>query len=291
MRIRPAVHAGSFYDASPAACRRHVEQLLASVELPGDLPARRFGGLVPHAGWVYSGRLAAMTFKALLAGGDVETVVLFGADHTGAVRMGEVWADGAWQTPLGQAAVDEGLAAALLAGCELLRANPAAHAHEHSLEVQAPILQTLAPAAKIVPIAVPPTEQAVAIGQAVGRTLASQAAGRACVVGSTDLTHHGGHFGHSGGHGEKSESFARANDRRMLDLIEAMNAAAVVPEAMRRHNACGAGAIAAAIAATHEMGASAGRVLAYTNSYEIVHEQAPHDLDDTTVGYASVIFV
>lgn len=291
MHVRPAVRAGSFYDASPAACRRHVEELVASATPPGDLPAQRFGGLVPHAGWVYSGRLAAMTFQALLSGGDVETVVLLGADHTGAVQMGEVWADGAWQTPLGAVAVDEEIAATLLAGCELLRANPAAHAYEHSLEVQVPILQVLAPAAKIVPIAVPPTEQAVAIGLAVGKALAGQAAGRAVVVGSTDLTHHGGHFGHSGGHGEKSESFARANDRRMLDLIEAMAADAIVPEAMRRHNACGAGAIAAAIAATQAMGASAGRVLAYTNSYEIVHKQAPYDLDDTTVGYASVIFV
>ena len=137
-------------------------------------------------------------------------------------------------------------------------------------EVQVPILQVLAPEAKIVPIAVPPTEQAVAIGLAVGQTLAGQAAGRVCVVGSPDLTHHGGHFGHSGGHGETSEAVARANDRRMLDLIEALAADAIVPEATRRHNACGAGAIAASIAATQAMGASAGRVLDYTNSYEIV---------------------
>ncbi|MBN1942299.1 MAG: AmmeMemoRadiSam system protein B [Phycisphaerae bacterium] len=291
MVIRPAVRAGSFYDASPEACRRHVEQLAASAELPADLPGRLYGGLVPHAGWVYSGRLAAMTFKALLAGGGVETFVLLGADHTGDVQTGEVWPDGAWETPLGKALVNEELAAALLAGCKLLRANPAAHAREHSLEVQVPIIQALAPDANIVPIAVPPTGDAVAIGQAVGEILADKPAGRVCVVGSTDLTHHGGHFGHPGGRGEKSEAYARANDRRMLDLIEAMDAQAVVPEAMRHHNACGAGAVAAAVAAAQARGATAGRLLAYTNSYEITHKQYPHELDDTTVGYASVVFV
>ncbi|MBN1556205.1 MAG: AmmeMemoRadiSam system protein B [Phycisphaerae bacterium] len=290
MQIRPAVQAGRFYDASPDACRRHVEQLAASVSLPDDLPAALFGGLVPHAGWVYSGRLAVMTFKALLAGGNIQTVVLFGADHTGEVQTGEVWPTGAWETPLGDVTVEEELAAKLLEHSDLLRANPAAHAREHSLEVQAPILRVLAPEAKIVPIAVPPTDQAVAIGRAVGEVLAGQTDKRVCVVGSTDLTHHGGHFGHPGGHGEKSEAFARANDRRMLDLIEAMDAPAVVPEAARHHNACGAGAIAATIAAVQAMGAATGRVLAYTNSYEITHERYPHDLDDTTVGYASVVF-
>jgi AmmeMemoRadiSam system protein B len=290
MHIRSAVRAGSFYDASPDACRRHAEQLAASAELPDDLPGRLFGGLVPHAGWVYSGRLAAMTFKALLADGGIQTVVLLGADHTGMVRAGEVWPAGAWETPLGKAAVDEELAAELLKGCDLLRANPAAHAHEHSLEVQVPILQVLAPEAKIVPIAVPPTSDAVTIGKAVGEVLADKASGRVVVVGSTDLTHHGGHFGNPGGHGEKSEAFGRANDRRMLDLIEAMDAEAVVPEALGHHNACGAGAVAAAVAAAKAMGATVGRILAYTNSYEIVHKQAPYDLDDTTVGYASVVF-
>ena len=126
MHIRPAFRAGSFYEADPLACRRHVELLIASADLPDDLPARLFGGLVPHAGWVYSGRLAAITFKALLAGGNVETVVLLGADHTGAAQIGEVWPSGVWETPLGKAAVDEELAAELLAGCDLppSRAGP-----------------------------------------------------------------------------------------------------------------------------------------------------------------------
>ncbi len=189
--------------------------------------------------------------------------------------------------------MDETLAGELLKDGDenLLRSNPAAHAREHSLEVQVPLLVVLAPQTKIVPIAVPPTDEAVRIGRTVGKHLSSLEPGRVCVVGSTDLTHHGGHFGSPGGRGQKSEAYTRQNDRRMLDMIEAMDAESVVPEARNHMNACGSGAIAATIAAVREMGARAGRVLGYTNSYEIIHKKAPHAPDDTAVGYASVVFV
>jgi len=238
---------------------------------------------------MYSGALAARTFRALCAAGAPQTFVLLGADHTGMVEKGEVYDCGVWRTPLGDVAVDEELAGALVDAGEALRPNPGAHVHEHSLEVQVPLLQVLAPAAKIVPIAVPPTELAVEIGRAIGRTLAGRGGG-VPVVGSTDLTHHGGHFSAPGGRGEAGERWTRANDRRMLDLIEGMRAEEVVPEAARRHNACGAGAIAAAVAACREMGATRGVCLRYTNSYEVIHEMYPDEPDDTTVGYASVVF-
>ena len=76
----------------------------------------------------------------------------------------------------------------------------------------------------------------------------------------------------------------------MLDLVEAMAAEKIVPEATERRNSCGAGAIAAVISACRELGASRGHVLAYTNSYEISHAVRPDYTDDTTVGYASVVF-
>jgi len=289
MNARPPARAGSFYEASPQACRRHAEKLIASADLPGDLPAELFGGLTPHAGWMFSGRLAAMTFKALGAAGAPTTFILLGADHFGTVRRGEVYAAGAWRTPLGEVRINEELAAALLAAGDCLRDNPDAHAMEHSIEVQVPLLQAMYPEARIVPIAVPPTDLAVEIGRVIGRTLAS-CAPDVRVVGSTDLTHHGGHFGNPGGRGRTGVDWAVANDRRMLDLVEAMKAEEIVVEADRRGNACGAGAVAAAVAACREMGAARGICLCYTNSFEIVHEISPCNRDDTTVGYASVVF-
>lgn len=289
MNVRHPIAAGAFYEASPDSCRRHAASLLAAAEVPADLPGRPLGAIVPHAGWVYSGAIAAKALKAALAGGEARSVVLFGADHTGMVQMGEVYDAGAWRTPLGDVGIDEELAAALLAAGDCLRAQPHAHMREHSLEVQVPLLQVLVGDLRIVPVAVPPSDLAVEIGRTVGQALAAR--GQAtCVVGSTDLTHHGGRFGSPGGRGEAGEKWTRANDRRMIDLIEAMDADAVVPEYLQRHNACGAGAVAATIAACKALGAQRGICLEYNNSYKIVHEKYPYELDDTTVGYAAVVF-
>ncbi|MCJ7543578.1 MAG: AmmeMemoRadiSam system protein B [Phycisphaerae bacterium] len=288
MTIRNPYRAGSFYDASPDDCRHHAEGLIDQATVPDTLPSVLFGGIVPHAGWVYSGRVAATTFKALAARGEVAAFVLFGADHFGTVDQGEVFYRGTWRTPVGDLEVDEELAKAILASSPALRANPQAHQREHSLEVQLPIIKLLCSQARIVPIAVPPTALALDVGKAVGGVLS----GRPDVyaVGSTDLTHHGGHFPAPGGRGATGAKWTAANDRRMIDLMEAMSAEKIVPEADARSNACGAGAIAATVAACRTMGATRGLCLSYTNSYEIVHAGYPADPDDTTVGYASVVF-
>jgi len=289
MNERQPFRAGSFYQASPEACRTEAASLVESAETDNSPQGTLYGGLVPHAGWVFSGRLAAMTFKALSAGDPVETVILFGADHTGAVQCAEVYDSGAWLSPLGPASIDEQAASKLIEFGAPFRANRRAHDQEHSIEVQIPLLQVLCPDAMIVPVAVPPEGLAVE----AGRSLAAALEGldrRWVVVGSTDLTHHGGHFGAPGGHGQAGLDFSVANDRRMLDLIEAMAAEEVVPQARTHRNACGAGAIAATIAACREMGATKGYCLEYTNSREVMQEIMPSSRDETTVGYASVVF-
>ncbi len=290
MTIRAPVRAGMFYEASPASCRRHAEELLNEAHVPDQLPPRLYGGVVPHAGWVYSGSLAALTFKSLVAAGARKTFVLFGADHTGAVRMGEVYAGGAWRTPLGEASIDEGLAQAVLAsGRSCCRENPDAHENEHSIEVQVPLIQVLAPDAMILPIAVPPSPLAIEIGRAVAQAVRAQA-DQVAIVASTDLSHHGGHFPAPGGRGQAGEQWTRQNDRRIIDLAGAMDANGVITETYTHMNACGAGAMTAAIAACQVLGAQKGICLEYTNSYVITHKRYPHELDDTTVGYASIVF-
>jgi AmmeMemoRadiSam system protein B len=286
--IRPPARAGLFYDKKPEMCKNRALSLLEAVQLPNDLHGSIPAGLAPHAGWMYSGALAMETIAALMDSA-VGTVVIFGSDHTGAVRMGEVYDSGAWSTPLGDCPIDEELAAELVAGCGCLRSNPDAHAMEHSIEVLIPLLQTASENVKIVPIGVPVDRISVEIGQYVGQVLATKGGG-VKVLGSTDLTHHGGHFGSLGGSGPASESFASQNDRRLLDLIEHLDTDRIIPEVRSNGNACGGGAVAATMAAAREMGAERGRVLSYTNSYRIVHERSPWELDDTTVGYASVIF-
>lgn len=288
MPTRQAARAGSFYEAGPDACRRHARRLIDAAAPPDDLTANLPGGIVPHAGWMFSGRPAALTLKALAQAKTRRTFILFGADHTGAARRGEVFDEGTWRTPLGDAPVDEELASAILAAGEHLRANPEAHGFEHSIEVQVPLIQVLAPKARIVPITVPPASEAVAIGEQVAGVLAGR--DDVALVGSTDLTHHGGHFPSPGGRSERGVQWARENDQRMIRLIERMDAEAVIREADERGNACGAGAIAATVAACKQLGATHGRTLEYTNSHEVLRELQPGGADDTTVGYASVVF-
>lgn len=291
MNVRQPFRAGSFYEADPDLCRRQAVEMLARAEVPDDLPQPLYGGLVPHAGWAFSGPLAALTVRALCADGGPQTFVLLGADHVGGVNEAEVYDAGAWLTPLGEAQIDEQLAAAMIAACPHMRANRRAHDYEHSIEVQVPLLQAACPQAKILPVTVPPQSSAVEIGRCVGEVVAGWPAATAVtILGSTDLTHHGGHFGSPHGSGAAGERWSRANDRRMLDLIEAMAAEKIIPESQQWRNACGAGAIAATISACSRLGARSARVLAYTNSYEISRAARANYADDTTVGYASVVF-
>ncbi len=289
MSLRQPFRAGSFYEADESACRTEAQRLISDVVLSSDLPAGLVGGIAPHAGWLYSGAVAAMTLKALAAQHTPGAVVLFGADHFGTASVGEVFNCGAWVTPLGELAIDEPLAEASVAADSQLVANCPAHVREHSLEVLAPLIQVLWPNARIVPILVAPGPNAMAVGEAVGGVLADWDAD-VVVVGSTDLTHHGGQFGCPGGRGKAGVDWTAGNDRRMIGLMETMAAADTISEAQQQGNACGAGAIAATIAACGRLGATAGRCLQYTNSYEVMQTLYAGHGDDTTVGYASVVF-
>ncbi len=292
MTVRSAINAGAFYEASQDACRKQARSLL-EVDLPeAELPERLQGGLVPHAGWAFSGAIAALTFKALTRERCPRAFVLLGADHCRAASGGEVFPEGAWQTPLGPMEVDADLAARLAEAGQGLRLNPDAHrTREHSLEVQLPLLRAACPDARIVPVLVAARPEAVEIGTSIGLAIREDPGQDVVVVASADLTHHGGHFGSPHGSGEVGEQWTRANDRRLLELVEALRAESIVPEAMRNGNTCGAGAVAAAVAACREMGATRGVELAYDNSYRILRRRAgAYDHDDTTVGYASVVF-
>ena len=291
VNIRQPANAGTFYESSSVSCQYHAAKLLDEAEIPESLAGRRlFGGVVPHAGLMDSGHVAAQVFKALAAEEAVHTLVLLGADHRGLAQMGEVFDSGIWVTPLGEVHINEYMASALVANSGCLRSHPEAHVMEHSIEVQIPLIQEALPEVQIVPIAVPATAVGVKIGRAIGETIAREFPA-ARVVASSDLTHHGGHFPAPGGRGQEGVTWTEDNDLRMMKLIEAMKADEVVPEAKSRQNACGAGAISAAIVACSTAGASEAIILSYTNSYHVVHELYPDDPDDTTVGYASAVFV
>src|SRR6266705_3014898 len=164
--IRRAAVAGSWYPGSPEALAAALDQHLArtSRDVAGELVAL----VAPHAGLMYSGPVAAHAYR-LLRGRSFDVAVLVGPSHFVGFDGVSIHPSGGFETPLGVALIDEECAAALMRATPIVREHPAAHAREHSLEMQLPFLQRLAPDAKIVPLVMgfQTAETARALGDAL----------------------------------------------------------------------------------------------------------------------------
>ena len=278
------------YEGSAEGCRGQIEQMLWGGAAAGELPERIVAGVVPHAGWVFSGELAAMVFGAM-KGQEVETLVVFGAVHSVTTSVALLYDSGQWGTPLGIIEVDEELSKAILQRqSRLIRADRAGHAREHSIEVQVPIIQYVFPESRIVPVMVPPIAEAPAVGQVVAEAVS--ASGRKVVyVASTDLTHYGPSYYYTPmGSGAAALRWAKeTNDRHFIDLALKMEAEALVDSAQTYQNACGAGAVAAAVAAAKCCGATKGYLLGHRTSAEIMPERFGKRSEDS-VGYAAIVY-
>jgi AmmeMemoRadiSam system protein B len=194
-----------------------------------------------------------------------------------------------WRIPGGEAAVSAEIEAKLIerAGGDF-RIDDRFHVEEHAVEVELPLIQIAWPDAALLPIEVPTIDRAVEIGRSTARQLL-ETKRTAVFLASSDLTHYGANYGFApGGLGTAGLEWARTNDRRLLDLVAAFEVDQIVPEVKGRMNACGGGAIAAMLAACREYGASSGRVLRHTNSYETLARVAPQS-PNNAVGYASVV--
>jgi len=243
---------------------------------------------MPHAGWIYSGRPAGLALAALVADRP-ETVVVFGATHVLDNNEASVFPSGEWETPIGRIAVDHELAERVTIS-RWIQADPNVHAYEHSIEVGVPFIQTLMPQAKLLPIMVRPGPRAAEVGGTVA-VAARDLGRRVAFIGSTDLTHYGPAFGFEPhGRGEQGVRWAKeVNDRRMVDLIAAFRADEIVPEAALSRNACGAGAVAATIAAAQVLGATRYVELLHTTSAEVEGRSGGRPVN--SVGYEAGVFV
>lgn len=278
---QPAV-AGRFYPGTSPACEHALDELVQGVETRAAIAA-----IVPHAGWVYSGRTAARGIAGV-TGARPETVVIFGAVHVLDMNDASIFSEGSWATPVGSVEIDAELGRRV-AQSDLVADDPGAHRSEHSIEVEVPIIQRLMGSVAILPVMVRPGPRAAEVGVVCAQ--AAMAVGRRVVfVGSTDLTHYGPAFGFEPhGQGEKGIRWAKqVNDRRFIKLIQALDADGVVPEAAANYNACGAGAVAATIAAACAAGAETYTELEHITS-------ADRDLAEgvpalNSVGYEAGIF-
>jgi len=287
MEDRAAAVAGQFYPSHEKTCRGHIEECLGASKKP-DMEGRVVAGIVPHAGWTYSGPTAARVFALLERKAIPPVFILFGAVHRWGVKEPSLYSSGGWETPLGTLPVHQKLAARILEEARgLIADNAGAHAGEHSIEVQLPFIAYLFPGASIVPIALPPTAKAAEVGHLVGSLIEKEKID-ALFIGSTDLTHYGPGYGFAPkGTGEDSVKWVKeVNDASIIQLAVNMEIDRIVPEAQQSHNACGAGAMAGTAAAARAMGAKRGTLVEYTTSLDAVPFRHVSDF----VGYAGIVY-
>ncbi|MEW6718429.1 MAG: AmmeMemoRadiSam system protein B, partial [Chloroflexota bacterium] len=148
-QIRPSVIAGTWYPGDPEELTATVDGMLNAV-IPID--GKPIALIVPHAGYVYSGLVAAYGFRQL-QGQDVEVAVIIASDHQAPLSKPiSVWAEGGFETPLGIVPVDVEIAEALVAYDPLITFDPSSHEEEHPIEIELPFLQRVCPQCRIVPI-------------------------------------------------------------------------------------------------------------------------------------------
>ncbi len=269
MDREPAV-AGRFYPAGKDRLADAVAALLA--ERPGgrataEPPRPVTGVLAPHAGYVYSGKVAGATYARV----DVpERAVVMCPNHTGRGPAISVWPDGGWLTPLGRVPVDQPLTAALLES-DIAAADREAHRFEHALEVQLPFLQLRRPEVAIAALCLGPLSFAQC--QALGKAVAAAARRRpALLVASSDMSHY------------LPAGRAREKDMRALERFLALDPEGLY-QVVRREDISMCGYVPATVMllAALELGAREAELVRYGNSAE------GGAAEDSVVGYAGAV--
>jgi hypothetical protein len=280
VKIRRPTQAGAFYEGDAEALKIQIERCFLQEFGPKKRPkvnkngSREIVGLVcPHAGYMFSGSVAANAYFELASDGKPDTVVILGPNHTGYGSGLAVADEGFWRTPLGDVEVDGETASQIVQKTRIVDVDELAHRFEHSVEVQLPFLQYLYGSEfKFVPICFQMQDLASAVE--VGKALAEVLAGKnAVVIASSDMTHY------------EPQRNAVAKDMAALKAVEAMDEKRFYSVIEKQNvTACGYGPIAALITAAKGLGAKEAKLLCYKTSGDITGDYS------SVVGYAAVCF-
>src|SRR5208337_659905 len=271
-RVRQPAVAGRFYPANAQHLRAEVETYTtapASASTEPEAKIRAFGCVVPHAGYIYSGHVAGAVYGRLEL---PRRFVILCPNHTGMGEPLAVMSEGAWHTPLGDAAIDEELAVRLKSRLPLLSEDQAAHRYEHALEVQLPFLQVLAPGFQFVPITVGTSnfEALSALGVVIG-SVAAEAGEPVLVIASSDMNHY------------ENDDVTRVKDRRAIDQMLALDPRGLYEIVHHGDiSMCGYGPAVVMLTACKKLGASQAELIRYATSGDVSGER------DMVVGYAGL---
>jgi len=280
LRMRRPAYAGSFYEGSSQSLKRQIEECFTHELGPKALPKVMTGklghavGLIsPHAGYMYSGPVAAHGYYHLALDGKPDLIVIFGPNHTGIGSGLAIMREGTWQTPLGEVEIDTATADSIVRASQVVDVDDGAHLREHSIEVQLPWLQYLYGSTfRFVPICflMQDLQSSREVGMSVARALRDK---NGLVIASTDMTHY------------EPQKIAEKKDKAVIEAASQLQEAKVFStvEALQV-SMCGYGPAIAAITAAKELGAKNGKLLCYKTSGDVVGDYS------AVVGYASMMF-
>lgn len=264
---KPAV-AGQFYPGTAAGITKQLESFLPETVKPRPC----IGMILPHAGYMYSGMVAAETAAHAVI---PKTVVLLGPNHTGMGVPFSIMAEGVWQTPLGQVSIDQKLARQFLDVSKYLQEDTLAHLQEHSLEVEVPILQYFRKDFAIVPVVFGSDnfEALTSIGKSMAAVIREAGIeSEVLLVASSDMTHY------------ESAASAKHKDYKAIEAIEALDEKRLYSVIKEFDiTMCGYMPAIALLSAAKALGAVNAEVIRYSNSGVVTGD------DSSVVGYAGMI--
>lgn len=281
MLRKPAV-AGMFYPDDSEELVKTIEDCFLHSFGPGKIPdIESFEGndypvnvMVPHAGFQYSGTIAAHSYCELAKNGFPEVFIIIGPNHTGLGSEVSVFNKGEWITPLGNIQVDEEFADTLISFSDFASADFAAHMREHSIEVQLPFLQYFSNDFKIVPVVLGSQTISAANDLAAAILRAGEKLDKSyCVIASSDLSHF------------NIQERANKVDGFVLEDIENMDEFKLLEEIIQYNiTMCGYGPVMTTMILSKMCGKNTSEILAYKTSGDISGDLS------SVVGYASGIF-
>ncbi len=282
-KIRKPFRSGSFYPNSAYDCKAMLNNYI-------DEPygKKYVAGIVPHAGWIFSGKTAGYVYSAF-KNNLPDTFIVFGAVHVGGVEKPVLYPEGSWDSSLGNIKIDNTVNSFIKEKLgNLIIEDDNLHKFEHSIEVQIPFIKHISPNAGLVAIMIPPSSDSHEIGRVIGEVVASKNIS-AVALGSSDFTHYGANnfgFAPKGNGYEALKWVKEENDRKLINKIISMKDNEIVAEAENKFSACGSGAIAATVGYAKSFGIKFGELLDYTTSFDVMPEGEPTDF----VGYAGIVF-
>jgi AmmeMemoRadiSam system protein B len=260
-------------------CKKEIESYLEGWSPPPSIAG--LGGIVPHAGWYFSGRLAARVLRSLKSEEKIGLVVVYGG-HLSSEDLPRIVTEESWETPLGDIEIDTTFVKNLTRRVETVSEGPSSG--DNTIEVQLAMVKHFFPEAKLLAIRSPLSLKAKALGEAVA-DIAREEGIHILAIGSTDLTHYGPNYGFlEKGIGPSALHWVKTvNDKGFVDCALRMDMEGLLKHALENDSACSAGAAASAMATCKSLGADQGILLDYYTSYDIMP-------DNSFVGYAGILY-